>query len=307
MSKTVLITGATGLVATELTARLLSNTGYNIILVSRSPQKIKERPYWDAQRMKSVTLPELIHVENVTHADVCINTAFARSSVGKEIAESLDYLRYLCHWVRTSGLTRFINISSQSIYGNDYTPGIKESGDPAPGYMYALGKYASELICQEILANTPIEISNVRLSSVCENARFLKVFVQNALENRPISVTAPYQTVSFIDVRDVAAGLEAMIRSNHPVKGTYNLGSGKWYTISEIAELVKHTGENIYGIKNVHIKTQDNSTGTSIGMDISKFSREFDFTPQFSIKKMIESLFEMLTNINGGGIQSHLN
>lgn len=294
----ILITGATGLVATELTIYLLHHSDYRLILVSRTTDKLKKRYQNFKERIVYLTLEELI--SNSQHIDICVHTAFARSSIGADYAQSLVYLCHLANWAKGQHIRKFINISSQSVYGSNYTPLVTESGKCNPDYLYAMGKYSSELLCNEIFEGTNIELYNIRLASVVENARFMKVFVENALTGTPINLISPRQIVSFIDVRDVATALVAVLNYKS-FPGIYNLGTSQNYTIEQVAQTVKDVAEKNYAISEVNITVNDNGTDKKIGMDATKFMTTFNWVPEYSLKEMVISLFEMLTNANGGG------
>jgi nucleoside-diphosphate-sugar epimerase len=292
----VLITGASGLVATQLTLWLLENTQHNLILLSRDSEKLASRNR--DNRIICRTLEDVMADSDVK-ADVCVHTAFARSAQGKDLAESLHYTSKLLSWVKTINVRKFINISSQSVYGKINPPMWTENTVCAPDYMYAVAKFSAELIVKAYLQNTDIKWTNIRLSSVVENARFMRIFVQNAIDGIDINVSAPNQMVSFIDVRDVASGLGFLIESDKPLMPKYNLGSGKSYSIMDVANMVIKTGE-YYGCNTTVNITGDNDK-SKIGMDNALFCNEFNWYPQYSMMDSIKSLFEMLTNVNGGG------
>lgn len=296
----ILITGASGLVATELCVYLLEHTDYQLTLISRQPEALYKRYRIYGDRISCLTLSELIEYYPSAEYDTMVHTAFARSVSGQSIADSLSYLSDLCRWVKSVKVGRFINISSQSVYGNDYTPGIDENGKCAPDYLYALGKYSSELISEAWLSESDTLLFQIRLASVCENARFVKVFVENILKGLPIKLVAPRQIVSFIDVRDVATALYAIIQHPQPQAGYYNLGIGNWYPISEIAEKVVEIGRGEFGIKSSEIIIENNENSKMVGMSNDKFCERFHWTPQYTIEDMIRSIFNMLININGG-------
>lgn len=300
MQKKILITGATGLVATELIITLLQNSDCYLTLISRNVDILKERYKMWEKRIYCATLNDIIIITPIPEYDAVIHTAFSRSSNGRDIAESLEYLEKLCKWIEGGIVNKFVNISSQSVYGNDYPIGITETQSCAPNYMYALGKYASELIVEAILSSTEVNIYNIRLASVCENARFIKIFVENVLERRPSKIVAPNQIVSFIDVRDVAVALTHILNDNEAKGGVYNLGTGKWYSIFDVAQKVLEIGFNKYHIPNEKLIIEDNGTTAAVGMDSSLFQKTFKWYPKYSLEIMIESIFEMLINVRGG-------
>lgn len=305
----IIISGASGLVATELIFHLLKDSDYQIILLTRDIKSLRERYKKYNDRITVLTLDELAGLvinKCLDSVDVCVHTAFARSSDGIAISHSLEYTQCLARICKELNVGKFINISSQSIYGNDYTPGITETGDCNPSYMYALGKYCSEMLCSQIFAGSNTKLYNIRLSSVCENARFVKVFVENALNGKEIVVTAPNQIVSFIDVRDVACALCKIISSNTAEPGIYNLGSGEWYDINTVANAVRSIGFNEYHLKDITVVTKESPDKPSIGMNVDKFKRSFDWAPTYVLKDMIDSIYQMLTNVNGGGVSYKL-
>lgn len=308
---TIIITGAYGLVATELATSLLKDKENNLYLISTHIEKIEERYKDFESRVRCFTLDSFAEHVNASNDfyEICIHTAFARSGRGDLIVSSLDFQRRLLSLFNASNLGTFINISSQSVYGKMTESLWKEDAPLDPDYLYAMGKYSSEVITEMVLENSGIRWANIRLCSVCENARFVRVFVQNAISGTPIHLTAPNQGCSFIDVRDVANALEALILHPHLLgdRHVFNLGANLQNTIKSIALLVKEVGEEQYLTPEVVITEESSDNNVRIGMDASLFMKTFNWAPEYSMKDMVVSLFEMLTNVNGRGIQLLLN
>lgn len=303
--KNIIITGAGGLVATELATTLLANKVGNLYLISTHVDTIEQRYKDYKECVKCFTLDtfiEYVATSNVVF-DICIHTAFARSGRGDLIVSSLDFQRKLLSCFSSDRLKAFVNISSQSVYGKMSEPMWSEETPLEPDYLYAMGKYSSEVITEILLQNSGINWANVRLCSVCENARFVRIFVQNALNGTPIHLTAPNQVCSFIDVRDVASALMALVRKSNVLESThiYNLGANLSNTIKSIALLVKEVGESCYGTPEVVITEEESEKNPKVGMDATRFMNEFSWSPKYGMKDMVVSLFEMLTNVNGGG------
>lgn len=293
--KNIIITGASGLVATQLTLDLLDKTPHCLYLVSTNPTALEGRYAGFEKRIKCYTLESFSDYAKTsgTSFDACVNTGFARSSLGRPLVDSLEFTYRLVTLVKELEVKKFINISSQSIYGKETEPLWTEDTPLAPDYMYALGKYNTELITRIVLSKSIVNWTNIRLSSVCENARFMNVFVKNALSGTPIHLTAGNQGCSFIDVRDVASALIKVLESDiNQFAEAYNLGTAEMFTIREIAKKVKRIGEEKYGTS-VVITEETNENNVKIGMDNTLFKQTFGWQPQYSMFDMIISLFEM--------------
>lgn len=301
----IIITGAGGLVATELAFSLLKQTDAHLYLLSTHVSTIHERYRNYKERVKCFTLQTFIDFSANTDIkfDYCIHTAFSRSSSGNQIVESIEYQRSLLSALKKIELKVFINISSQSVYGKTTPPLWKEDSPVDPDYLYAMGKYFSEVVTQQILEGSNIKWTNIRLCSVCENARFVRVFVQNSIEGKNIILTAPNQRCSFIHVQDVASGLMALIEKAEYIKllPVYNLGANLVNTIGEIANMVKSIAIKKYNLKEIDIIEQAYNNNDRIGMDSTLFMNTFMWKPKYNMENMITDLFEMLTNTNGGG------
>lgn len=297
--KNIIVTGSSGLIATELICALLKGGKYKVYAITRNPERLKNR-YKTYDNIICCTLNELENSVLNIPFEVLINCAFARSKNGGDIAFSLDFLQELIDIVKNINLQAFINISSQSVYGQKEKPLWTEKTPVDPDYLYAMGKYASEVIVRSNLVGTGINFTNVRLASVCENARFLNVFVKNAITGLPIKVIGGNQLCSFIDVRDVRDALIAMIEKvdNVNFADTYNLGTGKTRTILELAKDVKRIYEKEYD-KEVIIGLEDSKISLEVGMDNTLFCKTFDWQPKLNYDAMILSLIEY--NLCGGG------
>lgn len=295
--KNIIITGSSGLVATELIGNLLNSGDYIIYAVSTNPDKLKSR-YEEKENVICLNLNELKNIVYENSFSALINCAFARNKSGRDIASSLEFIRELIDIVKGTRLDAFINISSQSVYGQKEKPPWKENTPVDPDYLYAVGKYASEVIVKSAFSNTDINFTNIRLASVSENARFLNIFVKNAIAGTPIKVMGGNQICSFIDVRDVADALTAVIKKANEIHfaDVYNLGIGKTRTILELAEDVQRIYREKYG-NDVIIEREDADIKLEVGMDNKLFCQTFDWNPKLDYDDMIFSLLEF--NLRG--------
>lgn len=302
MPVNIIITGASGLVATELIHLLLSEKeSYKIYAVSTRPELLKER-YKGNASVVCLSLQDLGKYVG-TQFGAIVHCAFARSKDAGQIAASLQFTEHLLRMTKTLRPDVFVNISSQSVYGQSNPPLWTEQTPPAPDYLYALGKYATELLTTAALRDTGIKYTNIRLSSVCENARFLNVFAKNALMREPINVLGGTQSCSFIDVRDVTMALKKVIDKSPSMelRQVYNLGTGTTRTILELAEDVKRIAETELGLP-VTIKVQPSDLRQEVGMDVSMFRDTFGWSARHGYDDMARSLLVLNGAIVGGNM-----
>lgn len=298
--KNIIITGASGLVATELASALLNQADVHLYLLSTHIDNIVERYKKYKDRVHCFTLQAFTEFANASNIkyNFCIHTAFSRTSNGNSIVASINYQRDLIELLVKLNVSVFVNISSQSVYGKSSEPLWTEKTPLDPDYLYAMGKYFSEVLTQEMLEKSSIKWTNIRLCSVCEKARFINVFVQNAIKGIPIELTAPEQQCSFIDVQDVASGLMHFIEKAETISllPVYNLGANLVYTIAEVADMVKEVAEQQYGQTDVRIIQQASNRHEEIGMDSMLFMDTFAWRPKLNMKDMITEIFEMYKN-----------
>ncbi|MDO4564017.1 MAG: NAD(P)-dependent oxidoreductase [Clostridia bacterium] len=291
--KNYIVTGASGLIASELICQLQNSCQCTIYAVSSDPHKLLGR--YANNNVICLSLDELkkrIEQERL-HFHALIHCAFARSKSGRDIASSLDYLESVLGVVKSGCISAFINISSQSVYGQSEPPLWSESTPADPDYLYAMGKYASEAMTNAALSDTNVRYTNIRLSSVSENARFLAVFVRNALKNIPIKVMGGTQSCSFIDVRDVAEALTlvATLADSMALRKVYNLSTGVTRTIAELAEDVRRIYKTKYN-GNAVIINEEFDVKLEVGMDNTLFCNTFNWAPRYGYDDMIEALFD---------------
>ena len=293
--KNIIITGANGLVASELAHFLLENGEYDLHLISTHPSRTNE-VYCNHKNIRTYTLESFIDNNKVEPKKyyALVHTAFARNSEGNSLADSLNYTQKVMCVARNMNIHAFINLSSQSVYGQISKPMWTETTPVAPNYMYALAKYSTELLTESFFADTSTNYTNIRLSSINENARFLNVFVKNAIEKKPITVMGGEQRLSFIDVRDVAEALWKVIAASDRIKlaPVYNVGTGRQHSLIEFARMTSSVCEELLGYP-AEIKSVNADTVVDAGMDISLFTKTFDWTPRFTLKDMVTSLFAL--------------
>jgi len=299
--ESVLVTGAGGFLGGKLIKQLSLTTNYQIFVLTSNKEKVLARfsdveqlSCFDIEEWKSGKLPW----EKI---GTLIHCAFARASSGQELAESLYFTNELFKEAVENKVPAIINISSRSVYGQSHKPLWDEITPVAPDSIYGFAKYSSELLTNNIrlISKSQTKTTNLRLASLSGGKEGLKLeviskFVNHALKGEPIKIIGGTQAFSYLDVRDAAAGIIALLSVNPKEwREVYNLGSNQRCTIIEIANLVTEAAKR-YTANPVKIEIEEKDIPLDVGMDSSLFYKDANWMPQYDMKATIESLFQYL-------------
>lgn len=294
--KTIVVTGASGLVARHLIYELSKNEDYQIVAVSRQPEKTAE--LYVGMPVKCITYN---NVADFLTGAILIHCAFTRNNDGKSVVDSLDVAQKIFISAFKNNVSAVINISSRSVYVEP-NEGSLNTEDSALNYApyISLGKIIEERMVIDLFEGTDILFTNLRLASVNELKRDntmirpLNVFVSNVIAGKPIRVIGGMQMMSFIDPRDIATAICSLLKIAQ-WRPIYNVGTGWMCTRSllEMAKLVVSKGKQL-GYKEVLINVEEKNVIQRAGLDISQITEDTGWLPTISIELMIESLYQML-------------
>ena len=283
--KTVLVTGASGLLGRSVVKHLLKG-GFHVI---SSIMPIEQATYIPNPG-EQVVLNDDVFAGNLPHIDVVINCAFARSNNAEQLASAFDFTTKLIEGFRKADIDGVINISSQGVYKRLPVGQLPREDSPIePIDTYSMSKYAVEKMF--ILSGIK-HVTSVRLASLNMKQRFLYHFVRSAKEEGVIHLDSPRVYASILDVEDAAAALVAL--ASVPAsqwKDAYNLSIGTQYSLEEYALAVKAVGEQL-GYK-IEIVVNDNGNESTAGTDISQLTADTGWKPMITKEQMIEQLYKL--------------
>ena len=297
--KTIIITGASGLVARFLIRELAKNEDYRIIAVSRNREKVTE-----LYKEKSVISIDYDNIVNYLPKSFLVHCAFTRSNDGQSVADSLDLAQKIFAKALKYNVSAVINISSRSVYAEP-SEGCLNTEDSSLDYSsyYSVGKIVEERMTANYFKDTNIRFTNLRLGSINElkldntMVRPLNVFVNNVIKGEPIRVVGGMQVMSYIDPRDIATAICSLLKISQ-WKSVYNVGTGWLCTKSllEMAQLVVEKGKQL-GYDEVPIVIEEKIIVKRAGLDISRITNDTGWSPRITLEEMINSLFDMMKKI----------
>ncbi len=294
----VLITGANGNLGGTLVKELCENSSFGVVAIASDKTKIFEM--LDRENVRRRDKVEAISSEDFFNKDLpslnifaAVHMAFSRAiKPSKDIASSIDYSRKIYRRFHELSVPRVIYLSSQSVYGTT-SEWRSEATLVSPEIIYSMAKYAGEKLLEAEFENTDTKFSSLRLDYVIQSQRLVSALCKQAKEKGVISLKGGNQTFSYIDKRDVAKAIVALIQYNGEWKHIYNVGPNKMrLSLTEIAEVIKSVAKN-NGVEKIEIQLEKNDTELWSGMDSSRFMSDTGWKPVLSIYDMVAEIYAM--------------
>lgn len=281
--KTVLITGANGFIANQL-SRTLHLAGYKLALLDQQFDS-HSKDFWIQEGVALYetevgSFQEKLSIDTVIHAA----TLTAEAHELKMTAESylktnLDTNFHMISWARANRVKRFIFISSAGVFSAQQKGPLTEQSATLSKSLYALAKRCTEDLLETIYKE--LESVSVRLGNVYgenEQARssrprvsLLQRMLNQALEQGRIVV--PNESPrDWTYCQDIAKLIQRLIEIPKPASQLYHLVSNESFTALEIAQKIQQE------LVNIKLELSQGKATQLRGLLTSKYLSEAGFT-----------------------------
>lgn len=285
--KNILVTGGLGFVGSHLTEALLSDPQNKITvidsLISDSSSRENMRPgvrYW---------IDDIRNLNSSKYASENFDTIYHLAALARIQPSFEDPLTYLSiDMMGTAHVLEFArNCKANVVYAGSSSAYAGPMLNP-----YAYAKYAGEQVCELYAKLYGMNTVTARFFNVYGDrqpvsgpyATVVGIFEVQKKNSKALTVTGDgEQRRDFTHVSDIVSGLRALSQGTHCGE-VYNLGTGKNYSINELAALFKPEDIN-------YIPPRAGEARTTLA-DISLTTEKSGWHPLMTLEKYVQQFLE---------------
>lgn len=307
----IMVTGAAGYIGANIISKILKEyDNVNVIAAVRNQEQAnKLEDLFNNHPRVSFEFGELPnHVWEINDIDILIHSAgiLHQKDTSKLFQTNVDGTRRLLEKAKDAKVKRFIYLSSQSVYGTR-GPSLWHEEMPAqPEVLYAVSKYAGELLCLEqefsTLQTIIFRIARVYGDGLLTRNNILPhYYARLVAKKEPIPVFIYNQnSVNYIHISDLMEAVSKTISiENLPNKLLLNIGGECAYTNLELASICQEVAEFCQCDKPLltFVKKEIKSS-QAFTMDIQKAKTYLNWLPMTTMKEGMIKLINANSNHN---------
>jgi nucleoside-diphosphate-sugar epimerase len=292
----ILVGGGAGYIGSRLVPSLVER-GYQVDVVdllwfgNHLPREIKVT----AKTLFEITEADLHGYDQVIFLAGLSNDPMAEFSPAQNFIQNGALPAYLAFTAKKAGVRRLIYASSCSIYGYTLDKLYDEESPVTCGYPYGISKLQGERAVLQLCDDdfSVISLRQGTVSGYSPRMRFdliVNTMFKTALSDGVITVNNPSIWRPVLDIRDTVAAFTRAVQASPHVSGVFNVASGN-FTVGQVADLVKDRLQALTS-KRVKLDICDAQDFRNYKVAIEKAHVELGFEPQYSIKDIVNDLFE---------------
>jgi len=258
MRRTVLVTGATGLIG-GAAAAIFASEGMRVVVTARDRAKAAERfagiggieiVEWDLES-GAERLSDVCGVDWIVHAASPTSGKFFIEHPERTERMIVEGARSMLEFAAGAGVGSFVFLSSMEVYGSPSGDApLKEddgfSGDiEAPRSSYARGKLRAEALCAEYARQRGVKAMAVRLAQTFgafvkpSEPRVFAQFLRSALAGEKIRLSSSgSSTRMYVETTDAVEAIRTLLAKGEAGK-IYNAANTDTYcSLADMARMV---------------------------------------------------------------------
>jgi dTDP-glucose 4,6-dehydratase len=252
----ILVTGGAGFIGSHFVRLLLRRQAVTVVNLDAlrysgnldNLRDIQEDPRYTFIEGDICDADTVDRVAREHRIEAIVNFA-AETHVDRSILEPGGFVRtdvlgtsVLLEVARSVGVRRFVQISTDEVYGDISTGRSREADPVAPRSPYAASKAGGDLLALSYFATYKLPVVVTRGSNTFGPhqypEKFIPLFVTNALEDQPLPLYGDgLQERDWIYVEDHCEAIDLVLREGSPGE-VYNIGAGRERRNKDTAEAI---------------------------------------------------------------------
>lgn len=304
-TKKIVVTGGAGFIGSNFVRHFLGNPDneeykvLNLDKLTYAGNLENTRDFENHERYQfvkgDICDPKLVE-DCLKGAEAVINfaaeTHVDRSILGSEVFIKTDVLGIynLLEAAKKRGLKKFIQISTDEVYGDILFGSAKESDPLRPSNPYSASKAAGDLLALSYYRTYGIPVTVIRSSNnfgpYQHPEKLIPLFITNALENNSLPLYGEGKNVrDWLYVKDNCQAIELVFKKGR-LGEVYNVGGGNEIANLEVTKLILiflKKPESL--ISYIHDRPGHD---LRYALDTTKMKNEFGWQPQSGFKQALE-------------------
>jgi len=240
----ILVTGGAGFIGSHLVRRLIVRSGHDVVNLdalkySGNPANVEDLEGNASYRFVHGDIADQLLVERLLreHRIEAVINAAAETHVDRSIVDPGSFARtdvvgtgILIEEARRAGVARFLQVSTDEVYGSVETGTSTEEDRLAPRSPYSASKAGGDLLALSYWTTYRFPVMVTRGSNTYGShqypEKFIPLFVTNAIDDQPLPLYGDgRQRRDWLAVGDHCAAIEHVLLRGEPGH-IYNVGGG---------------------------------------------------------------------------------
>jgi len=195
---------------------------------------------------------------------------------------------------KSTGVRKFVYISSSMVYGDFQTPSIKEDHPQNPKELYGIFKVTCEHMVRSYTRLYGLTHSIVRPIAVYgptgHDAFVITKFIKAAKESGTIRILGKNTKLSFTYVDDMARGIFKAATMSEADNHSFNIGSGRATKLTAIAKFLKKLNPEV----TISVEDVDPLYPKRGALNINKAKKLLGYVPQYSLEEGLKIFYDSI-------------
>jgi nucleoside-diphosphate-sugar epimerase len=241
VKKEILLVGGSGFLGLNLIKSLENDENYRITSVSRTrPKNLKKNKNFNFIKADFSNFNQIKKSLKKKNFNFIINFGGNINHDNKSQIEKSHFrlCSNLVRFFRKKKINLFIQAGSSMEYGSTQSPNY-ENLKCKPKSYYGISKLKST----QLLKDSGLNYIVLRLYQIYgphqKINRLIPIAINQLLRNKALNVSSGVQSRDFLYIDDFIKLIKKILLSKTPLKGIYNVGSGKPFTVKQVLEKIK--------------------------------------------------------------------